>query len=391
MKRLLILFVVMMMAAPLEAQVAAARFDTARMQRDLDIMNAILDRLVFNAPSHFIRLGGDATKGIYLPDYGVIFLMPRQAGAFHVLNFSSDAMRRRAEAEIIHQKSMERQKEAATKTGSRAYAYKAREPKPIKEPLLEFFAKYADAIGQLDDSEKIAVYTTGGNQVFFSTGEGWSLTSASRGENTGGKDFLAVARKADIIALRTGKLKADDFNKRVAFRDLDPAASRSEIDIMARIIDTALQGRSREPRLRSSESRGLYLEDYGAIFFTNAAFGQDFVFHSWENAGSPQAAEENLQRRIRELQTASSRRRADWAAGYNKFKQQLGEVIADYGHTLRQIKPQDHIVITANLENAPEEEPDYLICRVKKQNVDAFNARRISREQLLKQIAFMEY
>jgi hypothetical protein len=270
------------------------------------------------------------------------------------------------------------------------YAYTTRDPEQIKEPLLEFFAKYADAIGQLDDSEKIAVYTSGGDQVFFSTGAGWSLTASSSGESAGSKDMLAVVRKADIVALRTGKLKADDFNNRVAFRDLDPAASSSEIDIMARIIDTALQGHSREPMLRSSQSRGIYLDDYGAIFFTNATFGQELALQVWEDAGKYEAAED-LQRRIRELQTASTRRRADWVAGYKKFKQQLGEVIADYGHTLRQIKPQNNIVITANLENAPEEEPNYLVCRVKKQNVDAFNARRISREQLLKQIAFMEY
>lgn len=390
MKRLLILLVTLTLAAPLQAQVAA-RFDTARMQRDLDIMNAILDRLVFQAPSHFIHLGSDATKGIYLPDYGVIFLMPRQAGALHVWGIASGVDRRRAE--IIYKKSVEREKEVAAPEKARgrgsAYTYKTRDPKPIKEPLLEFFAKYADAIGQLDDSEKIAVYTGGDEQMFFSTGEGWSLTSASSGESAG-KDLLAVVRKADIIALRTGKLKVDDFNNRVAFRDLDPEAISSEIDIMARIIDTALQGRSREPMIRSSESRGIYLDDYGVIFFTNAIFGHELTFQVWENAGKRESAE-SIQRRIAELQTASTRRRADWAAGYKKFKQQLGEVIADYGHTLRQINPQDHIVITANLENAPEEEPGYLVCRVKKQNVDAFNARRISREQLLKQIAFMEY
>src|SRR5574341_323193 len=189
MKRLLILFVTIAMAASLQAQVTA-RFDTARMQRDLDIMNAILDRLVFQTPAHFIHLGSDATKGIYLPDYGVIFLMPQQAGAFRVFSFIPDAERRRDE--IIYQKTVERRKEAATqgKASGRgsAYAYKTRDPEQIKEPLLEFFAKYADAIGQLDDSEKIAVYTSGGDQVFFSTGAGWSSTASSSGESAGSKD-----------------------------------------------------------------------------------------------------------------------------------------------------------------------------------------------------------
>jgi hypothetical protein len=96
MKRLLILFVTIAMAASLPAQVTA-RFDTARMQRDLDIMNAILDRLVFQTPSHFIHLGSEATQSIYLPDYGVIFLMPQQAGVLRVLSLIPDAGCRRDE------------------------------------------------------------------------------------------------------------------------------------------------------------------------------------------------------------------------------------------------------------------------------------------------------
>ncbi|MCI0692620.1 hypothetical protein L0337_11535 [candidate division KSB1 bacterium] len=389
MKRLFILLVTivvgMTLPAFVEAQVSAA-FDTARMQRDLDIMNAILDRLVFNTPSHFIRLGGDATKSIYLPDYGVIFLMPMHSHGPRVYSFSRDAERQYRQAVETYSRTTPR---AKARSGSGSTAPKRDDLQKIKEPLVEFFAKYADAIGQLDDAEKIAIYATGGNDWFFSAGEGWAISSGS-GRETGGKDMLAVARKADIVALRSGRLKSEDFSSRVAFQNVEPEVASSEVDIMARIIDTALQGRARQSMFHSSNSRGIYLEDYGVIFFTNVAIGHEFSMQIWEDLGK-RAAPESIERRLLELQEASQQRRENWSVGFKKFKQQLGEVIADYGHTLRQLRPQDSIVITADLESAPEDAPQFLVCRVKKQQVDAFNARRISREQLLRQIAFMEY
>jgi hypothetical protein len=389
MKRLFIVLVTiivgMTLPAFVEAQVSAA-FDTARMQRDLDIMNAILDRLVFNTPSHFIRLGGDATKSIYLPDYGVIFLMPMHSHGLRVYSFSGDAERQYRKAVETYSRTTPR---AKARSGSGSTEPKQNNLQKIKEPLVEFFAKYADAIGQLDGAEKIAVYATGGDNWFFSAGEDWTVASSSE-KAAGGKDMLAVARKADIVALRSGRLKSEDFNSRLVFQNVEPEITSSEVDIMARIIDTALQGRARQSMFHSSNSRGIYLEDYGVIFFTNVAIGHEFSIRMFEDMSKP-GAQENIERRLLALQEASQQRRENWSVGLKKFKQQLGEVIADYGHTLRQLRPQDSIVITADLESTPEDAPQFLVCRVKKQQVDAFNARRISREQLLKQIAFMEY
>lgn len=206
------------------------------------------------------------------------------------------------------------------------------------------------------------------------------------------EDVLAVARKADIVALRSGRLKADDFTSRVVFKNIEAETGNSEIDIMARIIDTALRGRTQEQGFHTNTAHGIYLDDFGAIFFTNATFGHEaHVVNLWKAAEEQRALEEGLQKRVLDLQKASEQRRENWATQYRKFKQQLSEVIADYGHTLRQLEPQDNIVITAELDNAPDEGPNYLVCRVKKQQVEAFNARRISREQLLKMISYTEY
>jgi len=374
---------------PLRAQVSAP-LDTSRMERDLGIMNVVLDRLVFKTSGPFARLGGAATKGIYLPDYGVIFLLPNPSGAFTIYSVSGNA--RRLEEELAQQRRVKSTSRAKPGEGSGvAYEYRTENQRDFKTPLVEFFAKYADAIGQLDDSERIAVYRSGGgNNMFYSLSVS-GQTVARNSTETGAEDVLAVARKADIVALRRGKLKADDFTNRLIFKNVETETANSEIDIMARIIDTALQGRTREQTLQTNNSRGIYLDGFGAIFFTNATFGHDAHVNVWKAIEEQRALEEGLQRRVLDLQKAAEQRRENWTTQYKKFKQQLSEVMADYGHTLRQLKPQDNIVITADLDNTPEEGPGYLVCRVKKQHVDAFNARRLSREQLLKMISYTEY
>lgn len=375
--------------SPLNAQVAAP-FDTSRMRRDLDIMEGILDRLVFGSPGRFIRISGDGAQGIYLPKYGVIFRMPLRHAYISVFNISPEERRGQREA---YQKAVEahekaQQAKSTRRRGASTYYY-AGEAQNINETLMEFFANYADAIGQLEDSERIAVYVTAGDNVLLSFSEGWEVSTYGAA-TAGVREKLAVARKSDIVALRIGRLKQNDFEKRVALQEMAGEEKRSEIDIMAGIIDAALQRRSGEPFFRGTESRGIYLDDYGVIFFTNAAFGQSFSFQFFDRPGESEAAE-SIRRHLIELETASKRRRENWHAEYKKFKHQLGEMIADYGHTLRQLKPQDHIAISADLVNVLEEGPHHLVCSVKKQHVDAFNSRRISREQLIKQISYMEY
>lgn len=382
---------------PAAAQVSAP-FDTARMERDLNIMNAILDRLVFEVPGSLARVGGDATKGIYLPDYGVIFFAPRRSSLFQVYSITLDNARRQVDAEAEMQKKASRAK--AGEGIASTYEYRTADKRDRKVPLIEFFSKYADAIGQLDDSERIAIYSTSGSNVFYSFGGDLQMT-ARGGAESSPEDLLAVARKADIVALRSGKIKADDFTGRIVFKDIDTEAANADIDIMAGIIDRAFQTRRRtndDVLLRTSNTHGIYLDDFGAIFFTEATYTRDMnvqILQTYERQAAEyyeRAKQQSLEHRLTTLQKASEQRRESWWAGYKKFKQQLGDLIVDYGHTLRQLNPQDNIVITANLDNAGSGEgPDYLVCRIKKQQVEAFNARRITREQLLNMIVYNEY
>ncbi|NUM64095.1 hypothetical protein HUU39_02300 [candidate division KSB1 bacterium] len=55
-----------------------------------------------------------------------------------------------------------------------------------------------------------------------------------------------------------------------------------------------------------------------------------------------------------------------------------------------QLKPQEWLVIAADLPDAPPDAPNQLICRLRKQDADDFAVRKISREQLLKKIAYSE-
>jgi hypothetical protein len=65
--------------------------------------------------------------------------------------------------------------------------------------------------------------------------------------------------------------------------------------------------------------------------------------------------------------------------------------MTDYGHTLRRLQGDEWIIVAADLQDAPENGPRQLVCRVRKNAVDAYNKRSISREQLFNKIDFLEF
>lgn len=360
----------------------SAAFDTSRMQRDLEIMEAILDRL-FDSSTPYYRFGGDGSRGLYLPGYGVFFQVPRNELSIHVF------------AETLEQAlGMGAPLPAGAKpqsaAGSRVTVRQRAGDSPrraARTELQTFFANYADAIGQIDNHERIAVYIAGGSGFVFTPP---GITTFPMRDSS--KEVLAAVRKADIVARRNGKLEEEDFNRRMLYREVRPRDEDTDLEVMARIVDTALRsGRQRHGRI-DADTRTLYVEGLGALFLVRASFGNHDILEIMQAPPAPDTDElKNLERRVIELQTASQRTRSNWRAEYNNLRQRLAEILADYGHTLRQLQRDDWIVIAADLRGAAAGSPRELLCRVQKQAIDAYNNRSITRDQLLNKIDYFEY
>jgi len=350
-----------------------ATFDTSRMQRDLEIMEAILDRL-FDRSTPSFHFGGEGSRGIYMPGYGVLFQVPNNSFAFKIItgapqgegvNVSEPPMPRSSHRKVSARQRIDR--------------------KDIRENLQNFFANYADAIGQIENNERVAVYVHSDANVIFTSPVINGATTA-----TTAREIFAAARKADIIARRSGTMVEDDFNKRMQYREIPGGDEDSDLDVMARIVDTALRGKNQRLTQFDAETRPIYLEGLGALFLLRTSLGD----HSSLFLRTPTPDTDELldiERKVIELQTASKRARGTWKTKYDNLRTRLAEIIADYGHTLRRLQRDEWIIVAADLRDAPENSPRELACRVQKNAIDAYNNRSISREQLIKKIEYLEY
>lgn len=351
----------------------AAAFDTSRMQRDLEIMEAILDRL-FDQSTPSFHFGGESSRGIYMPGYGVLFQVPNNSFAFEIVTLPP-------EGEGVNVSEPRAPRASRSKVSARQKINR----QDIRENLQNFFANYADAIGQIENNDRVAVYVHSDANVIFTSPVVNGATTA-----TTVREIFAAARKADIIARRSGTMAEDNFNKRMQYRELPGGDEDSDLDVMARIVDTALRGKNQRMTEFDAETRPIYLEGLGALFLLRTSLGDH---SSWFlRTPTPDANEMlDIERKVVELQAASKRAQGTWKTKYDNLRTRLAEIVADYGHTLRRLQRDEWIIIAADLRDAPEDSPRELVCRVQKNAIDAYNNRSISREQLIKKIEYLEY
>jgi hypothetical protein len=360
-RKLAILLLGLDLALIAEAGAQASRtLDAARMQRDVEIMEMVLDRLLNREAGRMIRLGGVSARGTYIPGFGVLFQIPNASPFMEIYE-----MRERRGRATFEGK-------AATGRGT--------ETDLLNEELWEFFSRYADAIGQLSDEDRVAVYSEAGSEFSFFfeiTGEqARSFTSQPAG-------FLAWMSKGDIAALRAGKLGENEFRERM--RTVKQTEDDADLEIMSGILDKLTAN-------RTGTAHGFYLPDYGAIFFTEAGFAHSV----WstrareQETASPVETYRQIEAALRAARTVEQEREKNWQDEYKKFRGKIAEAFADYGHTLRRLKPEDRLVVTTDFRFSPQGRPRGLVCQIKKQQLDSYNAGKISREQLLRSVAYFE-
>lgn len=358
-----------------QAQAQTARaLDLTRMQRDVEIMEMVLDRLLNRQSHQFMRIGGGSARGMYVPNFGVLFQIPSSPAMI-----SLSEMRERAERAVA-------EKRAVTGRGVNTTSPTAAAEENVSEELWEFFSRYADAIGQLSDNDRIAVYSEGGSDfsfVFEISGE------QASGFSSQSQNFFAWMTKGDLTALRAGKLSENDFRERM--RTMKLAEDNADIEIMSGILDK-LTGN------RSGTAHGFYVHDYGAIFFAETDFTGETSQSVWSSrrrgtetiSNTRSETYRQIEDALRAARTAEQERTRTWQEDYKKFRAKIAEALADYGHTLRTLKSDDWLVVTTDFRFAPPEQPRGLVCQIKKQQLEAYSAGKISREQLLRSVAYFE-
>lgn len=360
-----------------------------RMQRDLDIMESVLNKLLKPSPLEW-GLWKSKTQGVYLEGYGVVFQVDYSSHQMYVLSTGL----RQAEKKFLELQSRLKGEDVLvlnTKENSEereSETFMAERLENLKEQLTEFLGNYADAIGQLDNTDRITVLVAFGRDNFFST-------FPEQGQRDAQKQISlleATVTKSNIIDFRRGRINDNEFRKRVTFRERNQDDDvKRNLDIMAEIMETALSKKYHNDFGAENLSQGIHLEGLGVLFFMKGILNHSVVaspidFYVDEYLKSQEVKivrkerEEKSMKMLREL--------------LDEFKTVLVEVVGDYGHTLRSLKPTDYVVITVDFDDfwsLGDYGLNHFVMKAQKRDLDKYNRGEIKLAEFRKKVEFLEY
>jgi len=390
----------------------SSKINWDRMNRDLEIMQGVLDNLL--APSKpMLAFSNGGARGLYFDGYGVVFQI--DLGGTRLM----DVVRLRMGNEF------EQAKELSEQANARARALKGKPvsipPVPdegpvivdattgviltkenltavkrielLEERTIEFLRDYADAIGQIKPTDRITILAN------FEHTYGVFAVQLRGAENVekSPSGLNITAKKSDIVDFRKGKIDEKTFRNRVTFhKRLDSKQKNRNIDIMANILNTALNRKHRGEFRMDSKNRGIYLDGLGALFFIRGyLLGERDVITYEYYLGKYLKEQEGMQASRVKTTTKSKKPEERIKESIKGFKDELVELVGDYGHTLRTLKPTEYVVVNINFKDNWRahflESPQQVILKVRKQDLDRYDRGDLTLAALRKKVEIQEY
>lgn len=370
----------------------SSKINWERMQRDLDIMEGVLSKLLLRSS---FEPGGrsDNVNGVYFAGYGVVFLV--KDDQLRVLRLSADQIEHLKELapQVIVDKTSDDKKTIAVSPEMKSIEVMeldaGKRLERFKSRTIDFLGDYADAVGQLDPDERVTVVLDfGGSRPFQIMAD-----RVVRGSQA--KDVAIVeisARKSDIINHRRGQLSQIEFRKRVEISERgDDESMNANIDIMANILETALSRRHHEDYYIVDQNRGIYLKKLGTLFFLSAELNTDTVTWDVHLLHTPRPDEVVVQP---SQPKAQKRPQKSISELQQSFKNTLVELVGDYGHTLRTLEPTEQVVVAVNFNNLwglSDEATQRFVLTVRKQELDAYNRGNITLAEFKQKVQVQDY
>ena len=410
--RLFTAFIITLLAMPVLAQ--RANFDSERMDRDLRIMERIYTDLQRQAAGVMGTINTRVVHGSYFSGYGIMFNVNETFSSNFLFgtatqnpntNLTSVFVKgfgtTNRYSGVISDSMRSKVNDATTALTSKIKETNETREVPVdslsiiayernKDVIRDFFANYIDAIGQLDDNDKVSVVISNrGNPIVYTT-----VSTNSRLQTSSFNPLRAEVQIKDVVAYRTGSINESTFLDRIVFSELDSQASnQKELQVMQGIFESALRENKSTRFALSRNVNGVILTNFGAMFnldiFVNtnsSVFGFPSnnikaveVIKSGDNSGFielllmdstkviiPNSQSFNVtgsvtEKPVDQIIVSGNNSMVNGlkvarvegvyislAEALDKFIDETSELILDYGRTLRSLKSDELILISIN-------------------------------------------
>ncbi len=364
--------------------------DANRMSRDIDIMEKVINELFqhnFKTTRYSSVPGDQSAQGAYVPGYGVIFNTPyvtTYKSATRVAYSTTPnvtSTTHSATTVVINDKTVKYYGENKQKIASSSDSIAQVHTQAITKTMRDFLANYADAISQLDGNDRVLIIYDENARNSRSTlrvynGEEWKGMAMPR--------ITAEVKREDLISFRSGKMSRKELDNRIRVEKVSESREQfQEYKVFAGILESLFpvdnQG---DYRVRNISYN--FLPNFGVIYQMEMSMRKG----SWNDCTScpPGSIASGQTRSKSDTSQVRSRQVA-----YQKFGQDIREVLLDYGRTLRNLTPEQMILLTVSLPTCENcNVPDRVNVSVKKSVLEAYEKGQMDRRKALASIVFNE-
>jgi hypothetical protein len=265
---ILIIVLTIILAGQLFAAMPAEKME--RIEQDIEIMEKVLDEIIIKESPIYFNFD-DQVQGIYLEGFGVLFDV-ESIGLGGFSGLIRRTIKRIPDIDVKHHgddrvtiKIRKKEREE-----DEEHIESAKEKiRVTKESIMDFFADYASSVKSLERDDQICINIRLRNDFEF--------IRVEEEKEKIPEQFRICAKVTDLSDYRKGKISTSKLKKLIKYTEVYEEDDGMDLEIMEKILDTSLSkfGRSIIPEF-GSKTRGMYLDDFGALFFSPTTLGQKF-------------------------------------------------------------------------------------------------------------------
>ena len=256
-----------------------------KIKQDIEVLEGVLNQLIIQ-DSPFLFSGGDQVNGIYLDGFGVMFdfessgllslsdMIGRSVRALPRIRFNSEEDNQIS----IH---VETDKKDDQKEGDE----KAEIEKSLKKTenlIYEFFLDYASTVKSLSDNDRICI------------------NIRNNGDPEVPSQLRACAIVSELGNYRRGKINESKLRSQIKIDRTYGTEQTRDLDIFEKIFDRSLDRKTGTHIIDwDGNTRSMYLDGYGAIFFSPVSAMDRFEHIIIRKAGDLEKKMQHAEARVR--------------------------------------------------------------------------------------------
>lgn len=337
-----------------------------KMDRDIYILQNIVDDLFSGNRSNF---RSRRSKGIYVPNNGVIFNIAGN-GAFGISGYQSwDDLVTIVDGETSTILSKNYTDEELEKLN-------AEKEKKLEDLSKTFLANYGSLLGELKESEKIQVSVNYSLHVKSSTRRNGQLAFVSSSKDINKRRLVSMVSVKDVKAYESGKLTQDQMMSKIETKSSSiDDSDMMDAKILAGIFDDLFKTTYDGYLTRSGRTSWTYFEGFGVMY--------DLNLSSRSNGFSLRTTTDGEVVYGNNQTVKSEDFYKDIQSKYDEFESAIKSNIVKYGRTLRNLKPNEVVIVNLGLSaNKKANLPRTIQFMIPKSSIDAFAKGQKSLEQV---------